>query len=641
MRKHQSRFLWHSALYGVSIFFVLLAFSVPDLRAQDRKPAENAVSRVADSNPIHQQKKSLLPDVVAEVNGQKITADDLKAETLRVHGAEVLERIENRVLVLAECKRRQVTITRDEVNAEIERLAKMNHLSVEQFTDLIKDQNGMQPKQYADEVIWPRLALQALVAPEIEVSEEELEREYLKNYGPSVVIQQITVKTKEAADDIHARVTASPDTFGEVAKNESTDMLTASNKGRMQPIRQYSFSDPQLEELFFSMNPGDISDVVGPYGPENEYIIFKCENRYDSVVPQEKIDEIKGLLRSRAADEKLKTAANVLFEKLGKEADVVNVLGDPDLMQKYPNTAALVSGHPISIDSVIDKSLELYSRQDLEGLILFSLLRQELKKLDVTISEQDLDTEIWIKAAETTYPLPDGKPNIEAYMKRELEATHFSEKVYRSNIVWPEVAIRKLSEPLVKVTDEDLQKGYEANFGEKVQCLGIFVQDQRLAQEAWQKARTLPAKENRPLEEVFGDLAAKYSAEPGSRQMRGRIAPIVKNGGMPTLEEEAFALKPGELSGVIQIDRNSFVILYCQEIIPAQEVSFEDARETLETSVRQKKEFLAARQYITDLYKRSTVTNFLTGQKSAPQTVGQPAPDSLQEGRAADQRAMP
>ena len=636
MRKFQSRSLWRLSLLATPLFLFSLVVTTSHLEAQGGKPTENAVSRVADSNPIHQQKKSLLPEVAAEVNGEKITAGDLEAETLRVHGAEVLERIENRALVLAECKRRQVTITRDEVNAEIERLAKSNHLSVEQFTNLIKDQNGMPPKQYADEVIWPRLALQALVAPEIEVSDEELEREYLKNYGPSVVIQQITVKTKEEADEIHARVAAAPDTFGDVAKNESTDMLTASNKGRMQPIRRYTFSDSKLEDLFFSMNPGDISDVVGPYGPENEYIIFKCENRYDSVVPQEKIDEIKGFLRSRAADEKLKTVANALFEKLGKEADVVNVLGDPKLMQKYPNTAALVSGQPISLEAVVDKSLELYSRQDLEGLILFALLRQELKKLNVTITEQDIDTEIWIKAAETTYPLPDGKPNVEAYLKRELEATHFSEQVYRTNIVWPEVAIRKLSEPLVKVTDEDLQKSYEANFGEKVQCLGIFVQDQRLAQEAWQKARTLPAKENRPLEEVFGDLAAKYSAEPGSRQMRGRIAPIVKNGGMPTLEEEAFSLKPGDLSGVIQVDRNSFVILYCQEIIPPQEISFDDAKETLETSVRQKKEFLAARQYVADLYKRSTITNYLTGQKSAPQTVGQPAPESFQESRPAE-----
>ena len=85
---------------------------------------------------------------------------------------------------------------------------------------------------------------------------------------------------------------------------------------------------------------------------------------------------------------------------------------------------------------------------------------------------------------------------------------------------------------------------------------------------------------------------------------------------------------------MIQVDRNSFVILYCQEIIPPQEISFEDAKETLQTSVRQKKEFLAARQYVSDLYKRSTITNFLTGQKSTPQTAGQSAPESLQESRS-------
>lgn len=594
---------------------------------KEKKPAAAVVERVADNNPIRQPKKSLLPDIVAEVNGQKMTKEELQAESLRVHGTEVLDRIKHRALVLAECKRRQIVVTRDEVDREIERLAKASRLTVEKFAELIQNQNDMSMKQYSEEVIWPRLALEALVAPEIAVSEEELEREYLKNYGPSIEMQQITVKTKEEADDVLARVKAAPDSFGDVAKNESIDMMTASNKGRLQPIRHYSLPDQRLEETLFAMNPGDISEVIGPYGPNQEFMIFKCENRYDSVLQEDQIGEIKELLKSRASNDKLVNAANALFNKLEKEADVTVFLGNPDAMKQYPNVAATIAGQPIYLETVLDKCLDLYSRQDLEGLILFTLLRQEMKKVNLTVSDQDLDTEIWIRASETTYPLPDGKPNIEAYMKRELAATRLTENIYRTNVVWPEVVIRKLSEPMVKITEEDLQKGYEANFGASVQCLGIFVQDERLARKAWQEARTLPVKENRPVEEVFGDLAAKYSAEPGSRQLRGRIAPIIKNGGMPILEEEAFSLKPGDLSSVIQIDRNSFVILYCQEILPAKDISFEEAKETIAGSVRQKKEFLAAQQYVADLYKRSAINNFLTGQKIAPKRIGAAPPD--------------
>ena len=253
-------------------------------------------------------------------------------------------------------------------------------------------------------------------------------------------------------------------------------------------------------------------------------------------------------------------------------------------------------------------------------MIHFTLIRQECRKAQIEISDADVETEIWVRAAESTLPLPDGKPNIAEYLKSELAAYQVPEAAYRSNIVWPALAIKKLSAPLVKITDEDLQKGFEANFGPTVQCLGIVLKDQRLAQEVWQKARTLPDKEGRPLEEVFGELAAQYSVEPGSRQMKGRINPINRHGGVPQLEEEAFHLKPGELSSIIQVERDTFVILYCQEILPAKEVTFEEAKETIQNSVQKKMEMIAANQYYSDLLKRSAINNFLTGQNLKPQS---------------------
>ncbi len=585
-------------------------------------PAAATVERVAENNPVHQPRKAVLPDIVAEVNGQQILRDDLRSESLRVHGTEVLDRIENRALVLAECKRRQVNVTKEDVDREIERLAKIIMKTPEQFLEMIQTEQDMTPKEYTEEVIWPRLALQTLVSAQLEVSDEEIEREYLKNYGPSLELQMISLKTKEEADDVYGRVTADPDSFGEVAKNESTDVMTASNKGRMRPIRHYSLPDQELEETLFALQPGEISNVIGPYGPNKEFLIFRCVNHYDSVVPQEKMEEIKGVLRAKASDAKLEGAAAGLFEKLKAEAKVTNVYGNPEEVEKYPNVAAIIGGQPIYLETLIDRCVELYGRQDLEGLILFTLLKQEAKKVNLTVTEQDIDTEIWIKAAETTFPDADGKPKIEEYMKRELAMTKLPEEVYRTNILWPEIVIRKLSAPMVEVTDEDLQKGFEANFGESIQCLGIVLNEERRARDVWQQARTLPAKENKSLEEVFGDLAAKYSVEPGSKQMRGEIAPITKNGGMPNLENEAFSLKPGELSSVIQIDRETFVILYCKEILPAKEVSFDEVKDSIANDIRKKKEILAARQYISDLYKRSTINNFLTGQKIAPQAAG-------------------
>lgn len=613
-----------AAAWAVGASFMVFAFlcvTNADAAERVRKVAQAAVERAAESNPVSQPPKALLPDIVAEVNIEKITKEQLAAESLRIHGAEVLDRILNRALVLAECKRKQVFVTRTDVDAEIARLAKANRLSSDQFLEIVKNDSGMTPAQYAEDVIWPRLALKALVAGDIEVTPEEIEREYLKAYGPSVGMQMIVCKTKEEADRVYEKVKAAPDTFGETAKNESTDLPTASNKGRMQPIRHFTMPDKELEDRFFAMNPGDLTEVIGPYGPNGEFMIFRCENKYDSVVPPETIAQIKESLKNNAVNGKLKGAAVALFEKLGKEAKVVNVLNDPEMAKQYPNVAAMVNGQPVYLDAVVEKCLELYSRQDLEMLIHFTLIKQECKKVMVDVTDQEIDTEIWIRAQETTMPKADGSPNVEEYLKKELAAYQVPLEVYRKNYIWPALAVKKLSEPLIQITDEDRQKEFSAHFGERVQCLGIVLRDERLAREVWQKARTLPAKEGRSPEEVFAELASQYSIEPGSREMRGRINPINRSGDMPEVEEEAFNLKPGELSSVIQVNAQTYVILLCQEKLAAQDVKFEDVKEEIEKSVRAKKEMAAADQYYRQLLERSAINNLLSGQKFDPRAA--------------------
>ena len=128
----------------------------------------------------------------------------------------------------------------------------------------------------------------------------------------------------------------------------------------------------------------------------------------------------------------------------------------------------------------------------------------------------------------------------------------------------------------------------------------------------------MPAAENRTLEDVFGELASEYSIEPGSKQMRGRIAPIVHNGGYPLLEDEAFSLKPGELSQVIQVDASSFVILYCQEIIPKRDVTLDDVRDQIVSNLRKMREVSAAGEFYNNVARNATIVDNLTQQIVTP-----------------------
>lgn len=631
----------NKASAGIFAATLIAGICVSGVRAADsqasvRASADRVAKTVAGENPIRQDAKRLYPEVVAEVNGEKITLAQLKAETLKAHGQDVLSRILNRALVLAECKRQGIAVTRSDVDAEIERLAKSFRLTKSQYLEVVEKDSSMGYQEYAEEVVWPRLALQELVKDEIKLTDEELEAAYLKSYGPSVGLQMIVCATREKAEELRARVVDGGEDFGQIAKEESLDAMTASNKGRMQPIFHGTLADSQLESLLFALDEGEVSEVIGPYGPQEQFVIFHCENQYDSVVPEDQIAKIKDQLQVQASAAKLKGAANELFAKLGREANVVNVIADPELSAQYPNVAATIDGKPIYLDAVVEMCLKLYAEQDLSAMISITLIRQECKKVGVTVSDQDVATDVWIHAAETTTPLEDGSPNIKEYIRGELEKYNCNEEYYRKSIVWPGVALRKLSEGMVKVTDEDIEKSYEANFGESVQCLGIVLNDERRAREVWQKARSMPAAENRTLEDVFGELASEYSIEPGGKQMRGRIAPIVHNGGYPLLEDEAFSLKPGELSQVIQVDASTFVILYCQEIIPKRDVTLDDVRDQIVSNLRKMREVSAAGEYYANVAQNATIVDNITQQVVAPrqkrndaQLTATPAPSEV------------
>jgi foldase protein PrsA len=102
------------------------------------------------------------PKVVATVNGEEISRQELATECLAHYGSQVLERVLNKYLIIQECQRRQITVTDAEVNAEIAALAKSFSLPVDRWLEMLKEERGINPGQYRNDIIWPTLALRKL-----------------------------------------------------------------------------------------------------------------------------------------------------------------------------------------------------------------------------------------------------------------------------------------------------------------------------------------------------------------------------------------------------------------------------------------------------------------------------------------------
>ena len=124
-----------------------------------------------------------------------------------------------------------------------------------------------------------------------------------------------------------------------------------------------------------------------------------------------------------------------------------------------------------------------------------------------------------------------GKPDFDKWFKMATEEQGLKKEQYLRDSVWPSAALKKLTGGTIQVSNDDLAKSFEANYGERVRCRAIVLGDMRRSQEVWAKARQNPSID------FFGDLAEQYSIEPQSKALRGEVPPIRRNGGQPQLEE--------------------------------------------------------------------------------------------------------
>lgn len=598
---HQKRLLMVlSGVLAVAVCLVVRSYWWPTapVRAQT---AQEEAPQPDEQTPPAKTSVPTVTDVVATVNNQRILRSDLAAVCRRNHGQEVLESMVNKRLIVAECRRQNIHVTREEVNAEIQRMAKRFNIPVDQWLKMLKQERNLTGEQYADDIIWPTLALRKLAGEQLIISQEELQREFETEYGEAVRARLIAVSSADKAKRLHAQVLAAPDRFGVIAKNNSEDAPSASAKGMINPIRRHG-SYREIEDAVFNMKDGEISPVIHAGG---QYVILKREGLLSArpVKFEQAAPRLKEVLRDR----KMRAVAQNVFEQLQKDAKVENVWNDPIRHRTMPNVAALINGEPITIHELDEECISRHGPTTLEGMIHRMLLEQACRRKGVAVTDDDLQKEIARAALAGVKPKANGSPDIDAWLREVTKRQGIPLKTYREDIIWPAVALKKLVGDKVEINDEDLHKGFEANYGPRVRCLAIVVDNQRRAQQVFEMAR------KRNTSDYFGDLAEQYSVEPSSQAMRGEVPPIKRYGGKPQLEQEAFALQPGELSGIIQIG-DKFVILRCEEYTkPASGITFDMVRNDIYEDLREKKLRLATADYFENLQEQATIDNYLSG----------------------------
>lgn len=156
IQRHYFRLLLRRSLWmGLAIGVVSTSGSF--LNAQDRSGTKGAQPKVqaqtASASKVIKD-ADVGPAVVALVNGQQISLQDLAQQCVLRHGETILENIVNKYMILQACQQRKIEITPKDVDDEIARVAAKFNLNVPMYLKLLQDERNITPEQYASDIIW-------------------------------------------------------------------------------------------------------------------------------------------------------------------------------------------------------------------------------------------------------------------------------------------------------------------------------------------------------------------------------------------------------------------------------------------------------------------------------------------------------
>lgn len=282
-----------------------------------RAPAGQAADGTAGTARVGTPAPTARP--MAKVGNETITYDALAKECVSRYGREVLDDLIHRTIILKACEKEQITVTEQEVSAEIARVAKRFNLQVDQYLQMLQTERNITPMQYRTSVIWPMLALKKLAGENVEITEVDIQKSFDRNYGERVKARVIMLDNLRRANEVWEQCRKSPDKFEQLAQDHSIDPNSRALGGQIPPIPRYTGAD-NLEKAAFGLKEGELSGVI-ELAP-GRYVILKCEGRTSPVVTD--VEEVRDALYDELKETKTQQAVGETFKKIKDETRVDN-----------------------------------------------------------------------------------------------------------------------------------------------------------------------------------------------------------------------------------------------------------------------------------------------------------------------------
>src|SRR4030067_3495986 len=258
--------------------------------------------------------------IIAVVNDDLFRSSELKTADTKVFQSTSLSFLIEKKLQLQAAKKKGVSVTNAEVDEALDDIKKMNKFTSEEEMKEALLKEGISIEDYKREITEQLIILKVVnreVKSKISVSDKDVEN-YYQSHKDSFKIQEsirigyvnVPVKSSDSEDDVQKALIKITTILGDLNNNVSISEL----KGRYPDSGDINFvSDlgfvkkgdlmPELENPAFSMNEGEISDVIKK--STGFYIIKKIEVKKTEY---KYIDEVKDNIRDAVFQVKSESA---------------------------------------------------------------------------------------------------------------------------------------------------------------------------------------------------------------------------------------------------------------------------------------------------------------------------------------------
>ncbi|HET7292643.1 MAG TPA: peptidylprolyl isomerase [Vicinamibacteria bacterium] len=296
--------------------------------------------------------------------------------------------------------------------------------------------------------------------------------------------------------------------------------------------------------------------------------------------------------------------------------------GETPLPSPLPEVAAKVNGQAIPlrfVEMIAKRLLEQSGNQAKDRPFAYRRATQQLVVRELLFEEAAArglkadDARVEAAYNEARVPYPDDRAWLAFLAQQGMDADGFRRELRIQHTV---AALMRAEGDLAgtQVAEKDARAYYDAHpekfdSGERLRASHILIRVPGDAPAAQKEALRKKAEEVLAKVRKGGDftaLARQFSADTGSAGKGGDLGEFHRGQMVPPFEAAAYALEPGEVSGVVE-SPFGFHIIKLVERLPALKVEFEAAQEPIRQAVIEERRAKRVEALVAQLWARSRI----------------------------------